>query len=199
MFVAQRCCHRTNSIRSKRLAHNWLRSGDSFEGSACRTPWRSQRYRNWAMRLRWPDTGIRGGTRSHGCRRAPEPHHLGDQQRDEPCLSRWCGGPSGAARDMALDIVSYGRRGPGGTLRFGADQIAQIQRTVGRTSEVMVKISGGGRDVGGVNAHLRYIGRHGKLPMETDAGLTLQGRGALPGRSRTTGNWTFAGVSTSPG
>jgi hypothetical protein len=79
---------------------------------------------------------------------------------------------------MTLDIVSYGRRGPGGTLRLGADQIAQIQRTVGRTPEVMVKVSGGGRDVGGVEAHLRYIGRHGKLPIETDEALTQQGRGA---------------------
>ncbi|MDQ0608222.1 hypothetical protein QFZ83_002393 [Variovorax sp. W1I1] len=87
-------------------------------------------------------------------------------------------GSAGGARDMALDIVSYGRRGPGGTLRLGADQIAQIQRTVGRTPEVMVKVSGGGRDVGGVEAHLRYIGRHGKLPIETDEGLTQQGRGA---------------------
>ncbi|WP_257015139.1 relaxase/mobilization nuclease domain-containing protein [Variovorax sp. YR752] len=79
---------------------------------------------------------------------------------------------------MALDIVSYGRRGPSGTLRLGADQIAQIQRTVGRTPEVIVKVSGGGRDVGGVEAHLRYIGRHGKLSVETDDGLMLQGRGA---------------------
>jgi len=93
-------------------------------------------------------------------------------------LERSSRGPAGAARDMALDIVSYGRRGPSGTLRFGADQIAQIQRTAARTPEVMVKVSGGGRDVGGVDAHLRYIGRHGKLPMETDEGLTLQGRGA---------------------
>jgi hypothetical protein len=79
---------------------------------------------------------------------------------------------------MALDVVSYGRRGPGGTLRLGTGQIAQIQRTVGRTPEVMVKVSGGGRDVGGVEAHLRYIGRHGKLQLETDEGLAQQGRGA---------------------
>ena len=83
-----------------------------------------------------------------------------------------------APRDMTLDIVSYGRRGPAGTLRLGADQIAQIQRTLGRTPEVMVKVSGGGRDIAGVEAHLRYIGRHGKLPIETDEGLTPQGRGA---------------------
>jgi hypothetical protein len=87
-------------------------------------------------------------------------------------------GSAGGSRDMTLDIVSYGRRGPGGALRLGTDQIAQIQRTVGRTPEVMVKVSGGGRDIGGVEAHLRYIGRHGKLPIETDEGLTQQGRGA---------------------
>jgi hypothetical protein len=86
--------------------------------------------------------------------------------------------PAGASRDTTLDIVSYGRRGPGGQLRFGAEQIAQIQRTVGRTPEVMVKVSGGGRDIGGVEAHLRYIGRHGKLPIETDEGMAPKGRGA---------------------
>ena len=93
-------------------------------------------------------------------------------------IGRSSRGPADTPRDMTLDIVSYGRRGPSGQLRLGADQIAQIQRTVGRTPEVMVKVSGGGRDVGGVDAHLRYIGRHGKLPMETDEGLMLQGRGA---------------------
>lgn len=98
-------------------------------------------------------------------------------------------GPTGAPRDMALDMVSYGRRGPSGTLRLGADQIAQIQRTVGRTPEVMVKVSGGGRDVGGVEAHLRYIGRHGKLLIETDEGLTPQGRGAP---KEITADWQLA-------
>ena len=92
--------------------------------------------------------------------------------------SRGRGEPAGGARDMALDIVSYGRRGPSGKLYLGVDQIAQIRRTVGRTPEVMVKVSGGGRDVGVVEAHLRYIGRHGKLPIETDEGLPQQGRGA---------------------
>lgn len=93
-------------------------------------------------------------------------------------LGRSSRGLAGEARDMALDIVSYGRRGPSGTLRFGADQIAQIRRTVGRAPEVMVKVSGGGRDVAGVDAHLSYIGRHGKLTIETDEGLMLRGRDA---------------------
>ncbi|WP_225616701.1 relaxase/mobilization nuclease domain-containing protein [Variovorax sp. 38R] len=79
---------------------------------------------------------------------------------------------------MTLDIVSYGRRGPGGRLHLGSDEIAQVQRTVGRVPEVMVKVSGGARDVGGVEAHLRYISRHGKLPLEIDEGLAQQGRGA---------------------
>lgn len=85
---------------------------------------------------------------------------------------------SGGDRDMALDIVSHGRRGPGGVLRFGPEQIQQIKRTVSRTPEVMVKVSGGGRDFGGVRAHLKYIGRHGKLPLETDDGLMVQGKNA---------------------
>lgn len=84
----------------------------------------------------------------------------------------------GGDRDLTLDIVSHGRRGPGGVLRFGQDQIQQIERTVSRTPEVMVKVSGGGRDSGGVGAHLKYIGRHGKLALETDEGLSVQGKDA---------------------
>lgn len=84
---------------------------------------------------------------------------------------------SGTRLDMELDIVSYGRRGPGGTLRLNSDQIQQIRRTVQRVPEVLVKVSGGARDMGGAAAHLQYIGRHGKLPVETDDGQALQGRG----------------------
>jgi hypothetical protein len=77
---------------------------------------------------------------------------------------------------MELDIVSYGRRGPGGTLRLGPEQVKQIKRTVSRVPEVMVKVSGGARDMGGARAHFKYIGRHGKLELETDDGLLLQGK-----------------------
>ncbi len=80
--------------------------------------------------------------------------------------------------ERALDIVSYGRRGPGGTLRLNPEQVEQVQRTVSRVPEVMVKISGGARDTGGARAHLKYIGRHGKLDLETDDGLSLQGKDA---------------------
>ena len=68
---------------------------------------------------------------------------------------------------MELDIVSYGRRGPGGTLRLDPEQVAQVKRTVSRVPEVMVKVSGGARDSGGAKAHLKYIGRHGNCLLYT--------------------------------
>jgi len=86
--------------------------------------------------------------------------------------------PFGTTPDMSLDIVSYGRKGPGGVLRFSSDEIAQIRRTVDRAPEVMVKVTGGGRDASSVQVHLDYIGRHGKLPLEDDEGRTHQGRNA---------------------
>lgn len=79
---------------------------------------------------------------------------------------------------VALDIVSYGRRGPQAPSRFSAEQLAQIGRTAGRVPEVMVKVSGGGREAGAVQAHFSYIGRHGKLEIETDDGRSLIGKGA---------------------
>jgi len=57
-------------------------------------------------------------------------------------------------------------------------QIEQIQGTVmGRTPEVMVKVTGGGRRVGAVAAHLSYISQHGKLDLETDDGQHVSREG----------------------
>ena len=77
-----------------------------------------------------------------------------------------------ASRDRPyLDLFSGGRAGPSESRGFSAAQIEQIQRTVmGRTPEVMVKVTGGGRRVGAVAAHLSYISQHGKLDLETDDG-----------------------------
>ena len=70
-----------------------------------------------------------------------------------------------------LDLFSGGRAGPSESRGFSAAQIEQIERTVmGRTPEVMVKVTGGGRGVGAVAAHLSYISQHGKLDLETDDG-----------------------------
>src|SRR3981081_4433939 len=77
-----------------------------------------------------------------------------------------------ASRDRPfLDLFSRGRAGPSESRGFSTAQIEQIQRTVmGRTPEVMVKVTGGGRRGGGGAAHLSYISQHGKLDLETDDG-----------------------------
>jgi hypothetical protein len=78
-------------------------------------------------------------------------------------------------REPALDLVSYGRRGPGRPERFAPEQVAQIARTVRRAPEVMVKVSGGGNTLGAVAAHFRYITRKGTLELERDDGERVTG------------------------
>lgn len=69
-----------------------------------------------------------------------------------------------------LNIFSVGRAGPQSRLHFSRAQIEQIARTVRGTSEVMVKVTGGGTSAGAVSAHFGYISRHGELEIETDEG-----------------------------
>jgi hypothetical protein len=77
-----------------------------------------------------------------------------------------------------LDIVSYGRGGPretGG--RLTSAQLEQIQRTVRRTPEAVVKVlPRASNDFKAVGKHLDYIGRKGELELETDDGEHLSGR-----------------------
>jgi hypothetical protein len=70
-----------------------------------------------------------------------------------------------------LDIFSAGRVGPSG--RFTPAEVALIARTVRGTTEVIVKVTGGGRSRGGTLAHLDYITRKGDLALETDDGQRL--------------------------
>ena len=76
-----------------------------------------------------------------------------------------------------LDIVSYGRGGPretGG--RLTTAQLEQIQRTVRRTPEAVVKVlPRASNDFKAVGKHLDYIGRKGELELETDDGECLSG------------------------
>ena len=61
-----------------------------------------------------------------------------------------------------LDLVSYGRGGPGG---LTPTQVEHVRRTVRRVPEVMVKVlSRGGQDLKSVAKHIDYIDRHGDLP-----------------------------------
>jgi Relaxase/Mobilisation nuclease domain len=69
-----------------------------------------------------------------------------------------------------FDLVSYGRAGPQMPHRFSPVQVDQISRTVRRTPEVMVKVTGGGTRRGAVAAHFAFISRRGALEIETDEG-----------------------------
>lgn len=77
-----------------------------------------------------------------------------------------------------LEVASLGRSGPHGTTRLSSAQIEQIRRTVRRTPEVMVKVTGGGTNPGAVAAHFGYISRRGKLDIETDEGERIAGTDA---------------------
>jgi len=77
-----------------------------------------------------------------------------------------------------LDISSYARRGPGRRDRLSQDEVELIERTVGRTPEVMVKVlSRGGKDLKAVGRHVAYLNRGGDLEVETDDGQRLLGKG----------------------
>jgi Relaxase/Mobilisation nuclease domain len=67
-----------------------------------------------------------------------------------------------------IDIFSAARAGP--TERLSLAQLEQIRRTVRRVPEVMVKVTGGGRSIRAVVAHLDYIGHHGEAELESDRG-----------------------------
>lgn len=78
-----------------------------------------------------------------------------------------------------LDLVSYGRSGPGASGRLSPAQIDHIRRTVQRVPEVMVKVlSSGSSNLKAVGGHIDYIGRKGALELETDDGDRIQGRDA---------------------
>src|SRR5207248_10504043 len=76
-----------------------------------------------------------------------------------------------------LDIFSAARPGPPGSIQFTPAQVEQIMRTVRRTPEVMVKVTGGGIRRGAVAAHLSYISRKGQLEIETDEGERIDKKG----------------------
>jgi len=56
----------------------------------------------------------------------------------------------------------------------------RIRATVERRApQVMVKVTGGGRGMGAIAAHLRYIAKSGRLSIEDDRGAVREGREAL--------------------
>jgi Relaxase/Mobilisation nuclease domain len=72
----------------------------------------------------------------------------------------------------------YGRGGPRETgCKLTPVQLEQIQRTVRRTPEAVVKVlPRASNDFKAVGKHMDYIGRKGELELETDDGERLSGR-----------------------
>jgi len=78
-----------------------------------------------------------------------------------------------------LDIVSHGRGGPKGSIHLSRDQVDAIDRTIRRVPEAMVKVlPKDSNNLRSVARHLSYIGRYGKLELETDDGERLHGKDA---------------------
>jgi hypothetical protein len=82
------------------------------------------------------------------------------------------------ADEPLFDLASHGRGGPRETgPHFTPAQVGQIRRTVHRAPEAVVKVLP--KDANNLRAagrHLDYIGRYGKLELESDDGDRLQGR-----------------------
>lgn len=77
-----------------------------------------------------------------------------------------------------LDLTSYGRPGPGRRDHLSQADFETVRRTVHRVPEVMVKVlTQGGKDLKAVERHLAYLDRKGELPIETDEGEQLRGKG----------------------
>ncbi len=112
------------------------------------------------------DTPVpRSPTLRSGCRTSPRRLWW----RGRAVLSR--PSPAIALRhEPLLDLYSAGRPGSTRRDRFTAAQLEYIRRTVRRTPEVMVKVTGGGRTIAGVRAHLAYISHEGEAEIEDDRG-----------------------------
>jgi len=56
--------------------------------------------------------------------------------------------------------------------------------------QVMVKVTGGGRGMGAIAAHFRYISKNGRLPIEDDRGVVREGRESV---RELADQWRYAG------
>jgi hypothetical protein len=72
---------------------------------------------------------------------------------------------------------------------------SRIEATVRRAPQVMVKVTGGGRGMGAIAAHFRYITRNGRLGIEDDRGVVEHGKDALREIER---QWQVGGARIEP-
>ncbi|MBE2245318.1 MAG: relaxase/mobilization nuclease domain-containing protein [Burkholderiaceae bacterium] len=66
----------------------------------------------------------------------------------------------------------------------------RIEATVRRVPQVMVKVTGGGRGMKAIAAHLRYISKNGRLDIEDERGETMRGKESM---RELAGDWRFGG------
>ena len=79
-----------------------------------------------------------------------------------------------------LDIGSYARRGPARRDRLSSGHIAFIARTVRGTPEVMIKmLNQGGRDLGSIARHLKYLDRDGSSRSRPTTASRSKAKGPL--------------------
>jgi hypothetical protein len=76
--------------------------------------------------------------------------------------------------------------------RGGSDWLRErIQGAVRRAPQVMVKVTGGGRGMKAIAAHLRYISKNGRLEIEDDEGRLVRGKEAL---REIADDWRYGGA-----
>src|SRR6267154_5744598 len=67
----------------------------------------------------------------------------------------------------------------------------EVRAVVRRAPQVMVKVTGGGRGMGAIKAHMAYISKRGKLEVEDQEGERHNGREAIGGLAW---EWRYAGT-----
>jgi hypothetical protein len=67
----------------------------------------------------------------------------------------------------------------------------EVRAVVRRAPQVMVKVTGGGRGMGPIKAHMDYISKRGRLEVEDQEGELHKGRGAT---SALAWEWRYAGT-----
>jgi len=76
-------------------------------------------------------------------------------------------------------LKKYGRPGKNLRIRWRGNVRAKLMAIVRRAPEVMVKVTGGGRGMGSIKAHMVYMSRRGQLPVEDERGDVFVGKEAL--------------------
>lgn len=88
-------------------------------------------------------------------------------------------------RHFVSDGLPIGGKLGAGTVRH------EVRAIVRRAPQVMVKVSGGGRGMGAIKAHMAYISKRGNLEVEDQEGNRYKGREAIDELAK---EWRHAGT-----